>query len=69
MIYAFDGFELDDGRAEPRRDGVPVPVEPQVFELIKLLLGARDQIVTHNEIFEVVWGNRIVSDAAPSSRI
>jgi len=69
MNYVFDNFELDDARAELRRDGVRVPVEPQVFELIRLLVAARHRVVTREEIFEVVWDNRIVSDAALSSRI
>lgn len=69
MTFAFENFELDVARAELRRDGAPVPIEPQVFELIKLLVSASDRIVTRDEIFEVIWGNRIVSDAALSSRI
>lgn len=69
MIYAFEDYELDDGCAELRRGGVPVHVEPQVFALLRLLVSARDRVVTRDEIFEVIWGNRIVSDAALSGRI
>ncbi|MGI9390810.1 MAG: winged helix-turn-helix domain-containing tetratricopeptide repeat protein [Boseongicola sp.] len=69
MTYIFENFELDEARAELRREGDQVPVEPQVFELIKLLVSAQDRVVTRDEIFEVIWGNRIVSDAALSSRI
>jgi len=69
MIYAFDEYELDVDRAELRRAGEPVAVEPQVFELIKLLVSARERVVSRDEIFEVIWCNRIVSDAALSSRI
>jgi TolB-like protein/Tfp pilus assembly protein PilF len=69
MIYSFDTCELDIARAELRRDGDQVAVEPQVFELIKLLVNERERVVTRDEIFEAIWGNRIVSDAALSSRI
>ncbi len=69
MVYSFENFELDVARAELRRDGEAVPVEPQVFDLIKLLVSARERVVTRDEIFEVIWFNRIVSDAALSSRI
>jgi TolB-like protein len=69
MIYVFENFELDEEQAELRREGERVPVEPQVFELIKLLISARDRVVARDEIFEVIWDNRIVSDAALSSRI
>lgn len=69
MVFVFENYELDVARAELRRDGEPVPIEPQVFELIRLLVSARDRVVTRDEIFEVIWSNRIVSDAALSSRI
>ena len=69
MNYVFADFELDADRAELRRSGEVVRVEPQVFDLIRLLVAARDRVVTRDEIFEEIWGNRIVSDAALSSRI
>ena len=69
MIYAFENFELDDARAELRRDGEPVAVEPQVFELIKLLIRARDRVVTRGEILKEIWDDRIVSEATLSSRL
>lgn len=69
MRYAFENFELDPDRAEFRRDGEAVPVEPQVFDLLLLLVSAGDRLVTREEIFERIWGDRIVSDAALSSRV
>lgn len=69
MIYAFAGYRLDLARAALVRDGVPVPVEPQVFDLIRLLAEARGALVSRDRIFEVVWQGRIVSDAALSSRV
>jgi adenylate cyclase len=68
-MYVFDKFELDPGCAELRCSGEVVPVEPQVFQLLELLVSSRDRVVTRDEIFERIWGNRIVSDAALSSRI
>ena len=69
MIYRFENFELDEGCAELRRGGAVIPTEPQVFALLHLLVSAHDRVVTRDEIFEKIWGNRIVSDAALSSRI
>ncbi|WP_158968228.1 winged helix-turn-helix domain-containing protein [Chachezhania sediminis] len=69
MRYVFADFELDADRAELRREGQVVPVEPQVFDLLNLLVGAGDRIVTRDEIFDRIWGDRIVSDAALSSRV
>ncbi len=69
MRFAFETYELDVDRAELRRDGEPVPIEPQVFDLLHLLVSAGDRMVTREEIFERIWGDRIVSDAALSSRV
>ena len=69
MTYVFDEFELDADRAELRRNGEPLHIEPQVFDLLKLLVSARDRVVTKDEMFQEIWGDRIVSDAALSSRI
>ncbi|MDK3074006.1 winged helix-turn-helix domain-containing protein [Sedimentitalea sp. JM2-8] len=69
MIYAFENFEVDPARAELRKEGRPVHIEPQVFQLIHLLVTEPDRVVTKDELFAGIWGDRIVSDAALSSRI
>ncbi|WP_299654248.1 winged helix-turn-helix domain-containing protein [uncultured Tateyamaria sp.] len=46
-----------------------MPTEPQVFALLRHLIENRDRVVSRDEIFEVIWKDRIVSDAALSSRI
>lgn len=69
MTLHFEDFELDSDRAELRRGGGRVHVEPQVFDLLHLLVSSNGRLVSRDEIFERIWGNRIVSDAALSSRI
>lgn len=69
MPYAFEDFELDETCVELRRGGRPVPIEPQAFDLLHLLVASGDRVVTREEIFERIWSNRIVSDAALSSRV
>ena len=69
MIYLFGTFAIDTEAYEVRRDGSPVAVEPQVFDLLVLLVENHDRIVTRDEIIERVWKGRIVSDTAISSRI
>lgn len=69
MIYTFDEFELDLARAELRRAGEPCSVEPQVFALIVLLVEHRDRLVTRDEILDEIWGSRVVTDSALTSRI
>ena len=69
MEYAFDGYVLDANSLRLTRDGAPVPMEPQVFALLCHLLENRDRVVSKDELFDVIWKDRIVSDAALSSRI
>ncbi|HET7201772.1 MAG TPA: winged helix-turn-helix domain-containing protein [Steroidobacteraceae bacterium] len=70
MLYRFGDFELDLDRIELRTQaGEQVPLEPQVFALLALLIDARDRLVTKQEIFEKIWDGRIVTDAALASRV
>jgi DNA-binding winged helix-turn-helix (wHTH) protein/alpha-beta hydrolase superfamily lysophospholipase len=69
MTYRFGAFELDTPRFELRRDGAPVPLEPQVFELLALFVSRAGELVTRDEMIDAVWGGRIVSEATISSRV
>ncbi|MEX2631561.1 MAG: winged helix-turn-helix domain-containing protein [Tistlia sp.] len=69
MIYAFEDCRLDTRLFELRRGGEPVPLEPQVYELLALLVAGHERVVTKDEILAGVWNGRIVSEAAVSSRI
>lgn len=69
MHYRFEPFSLDTDRFELCRDGVPQAVEPQVIELLVLLITERERMVSKEEIFEKIWAGRVVSEAALSSRI
>ncbi|HEY8524599.1 MAG TPA: winged helix-turn-helix domain-containing protein [Acidimicrobiales bacterium] len=69
MIYSFGEFDVDVRRFELRRNGAVVAVEPQVFDVLALLVRVRDRVVTKTEIFDTVWGSRFVSESTPTSRI
>lgn len=69
MIYVFNHFELDIGKFELRAGGELVSLEPQVFLLLKLLIGNRDRMVSKDELVEEVWQGRVISDAAIASRV
>src|SRR5690242_916602 len=64
MLYYFDSFCLDDDRRELKRDGNPVALEPKVFDLIACLIDRRDQVVSRDDLINVVWNGRIVSESA-----
>ena len=69
VIFEFDEFELDTGRFELRRRGEPCHVEPQVFDVLRLLVQHRDRVVTKVELLDAVWGDRFVSESALTTRI
>jgi pimeloyl-ACP methyl ester carboxylesterase/DNA-binding winged helix-turn-helix (wHTH) protein len=69
VIYAFGECELDVDRFELRRDGTVCKVEPQVFDVLALLVRERGRVVTKEEILDTVWGDRFVSESALTSRI
>lgn len=69
MIYQFGLFSLDIARRELREGESLVAVEPQVFDVLKFLIEARDRVVSRDALLEAVWQGRIVSEATLSSRI
>ncbi len=69
MRYQFDNYTLDTDRFELCRNDIPLASEPQVIELLALLIENRERMVSKEEINEKVWRGRVVSDAALSSRI
>jgi formylglycine-generating enzyme required for sulfatase activity/DNA-binding winged helix-turn-helix (wHTH) protein len=69
MAWRIDDFVVDPEVYEIRRAGTVVPVEPQVFDLLVLLIANRQRALGKDEIIERIWEGRIVSDATLSSRI
>jgi DNA-binding winged helix-turn-helix (wHTH) protein len=69
LLFLFNKYALDCERRELRADGTPVPVEPQVFDLLVYLIENRDRVVSKNDLIASVWGGRIVSDSTLDSRI
>jgi DNA-binding winged helix-turn-helix (wHTH) protein len=69
MILKFRDFQLDSRQCILLRGGEPVSMEPQVFDLLALFVGRAGQLVHRDEMIAEVWGGRIVSEAAISSRI
>ncbi|WP_275100269.1 winged helix-turn-helix domain-containing tetratricopeptide repeat protein [Sedimenticola hydrogenitrophicus] len=69
MRYRFNVFILDTDRFELSKSGERLRCEPQVIELLKLLVENRDRVVSKDEIYETVWRGRIVTEASLSSRI
>lgn len=69
MKYQFADCLLDTDRHMLERGGVELQTEPQVFDLLLLLLENSGRLVTRDEIVSSVWQGRIVSESAISARI
>ena len=69
MRVVFDDYALDTDRRELTRRGEAVLVAPQVFDLLVYLVSNRDRVVSKGDLVEAVWGGRIVSDSALTTRI
>lgn len=69
MRYLFEDYALDADLRELVRGNSPVPVEPQVFDLLLYLIRNRERVVTKDDLIASVWNGRIVSESALSTRI
>lgn len=69
MRYTFCTCILDTEQHLLFRDGKQVSTEPQVFDLLHLLVRNAGMLVSRDEIIDDVWGGRIVSESSISARI
>lgn len=69
MRYLFEEYVLDVDRHELRKGDAVLSVEPQVFDLLTLLVRHRERIVSRDELLAHVWEGRSISDSTFTSRI
>ena len=69
MIYSFAECVLDTDRYTLLRHDEEVHVEPQVFDVLRLLVENAGTLVTVEQLITIIWNGRSISDAAISSRI
>jgi DNA-binding winged helix-turn-helix (wHTH) protein len=69
MLFRFDDCVLDVERRELRRGAIVRSLEPQVFDLLHLLITHRDRALRRDEIFKIIWRGRFVSESVLGSRI
>jgi TolB-like protein len=69
MRFQFEDFMLDSDLRELSRGSDTVALGPQVFDLLLHLVQNRDHVVTKDNLIDVVWGGRIVSESTLTSHI
>jgi DNA-binding response OmpR family regulator len=68
MRYLFEDYALDTDRRELCRRGDVVRLEPQAFDLLEYLIRNRDRVVRRDDLIAAIWGGRIVSESAMTTR-
>jgi DNA-binding winged helix-turn-helix (wHTH) protein/tetratricopeptide (TPR) repeat protein len=69
LLYFFDKYALDPDRRELRCGATIVAMEPLTFDLLEHLIRHRERVVSRDDLIEQIWGGRIVSESALSTRI
>jgi predicted ATPase/DNA-binding winged helix-turn-helix (wHTH) protein len=69
MQYSFANCRLDTDAMRLDVDGAAVPLQPQVMDVLRVLIEARDRVVSKQELLERVWGHTFVTESALTSRI
>ena len=64
LRYFFDDYSLDTEQRELCRGEGAVAIAPQVFDLIAYLICNRERVVTKDNLVDVIWHGRAVSDVA-----
>ena len=69
MIYKFDQVLLDTEQFRLSLSGEPVPIEPQVFDLLVYLIANRNRVIPRDELLDNLWKGKIVTDATLGVRL
>ena len=69
MQFLFEDYVLDLDRRELTRGSKAIATGPQVFDLLVYLVQNREHVVSKDNLLDVVWGGRIVSESTLTSHI
>jgi DNA-binding winged helix-turn-helix (wHTH) protein/tetratricopeptide (TPR) repeat protein len=62
--WLFGPFRLDPDQAYLWHEGQPVPLTPKAFRVLHYLVTHADQLITKDELFDALWPDTVVSEAA-----
>jgi TolB-like protein len=69
VVLAFGDHRLDIERRELRHGAELIAIEPKAFDLLAFLVLHRERVVSKDDLLQAVWGGRIVSESALTTRI
>jgi TolB-like protein len=69
LRYLFEEYAFDTDRREMHRGADVISVTPQVFDLLDYLIRNRERVVSKDDLINVIWNGRSVSDAALTTRL
>lgn len=69
VVLAFGDHRLDIDRRELRRGAELVVLPPKAFDLLVFLVQHRGRVVGKDDLLREIWGGRIVSESAITTRI
>jgi DNA-binding winged helix-turn-helix (wHTH) protein len=64
MHHVFGAYALYPDRSELVGPDGRVRLEPKALAVLRLLVENHDRVVSREEMIEVIWGGRFLSDAA-----
>jgi TolB-like protein/Flp pilus assembly protein TadD len=67
--YFFGEYDLDTDRRELKRGSELVSIGPQGFDLLNYLVCNRERVVSKDDLIEMVWQGRSISDSTLASQI
>jgi class 3 adenylate cyclase len=69
LVLAFGDHRLDIARRELRRGAELIYLPPKAFDLLAFLVQNCDRVVSKDDLVREVWGGRIISESAITTRI
>ena len=60
--YKFGDFQIDAVKRQLLRNDTPIPVSGRAFDLLLVLIEARDRVATKDELLQKVWPDTIVEE-------
>jgi DNA-binding winged helix-turn-helix (wHTH) protein/predicted ATPase len=64
MRYTFGDYTLDTQQYALCHAGIPLKLQPKVFDLLAYLIQHHDRVVTRQELFDTLWPAQYVSEDA-----